>query len=57
MYIIGDTAHASSLHHGARAALCIEDAAVLAALFSNERVRVGVDIEAAFSAFNRSRQE
>ncbi|KAJ4128744.1 hypothetical protein NW765_013135 [Fusarium oxysporum] len=55
--IIGDAAHASSPHHGAGAALCIEDAAVLAALLSHERVRVGADIEAAFSAFDRSRRE
>ncbi|KAL7755319.1 hypothetical protein ACKLNR_015076 [Fusarium oxysporum f. sp. zingiberi] len=55
--IIGDAAHASSPHHGAGAALCIEDAAVLAALLSHERVSVGADIEAAFSAFDRSRRE
>ncbi|KAK2675057.1 hypothetical protein RAB80_010041 [Fusarium oxysporum f. sp. vasinfectum] len=55
--IIGDAAHASSPHHGAGAALCIEDAAVLAALLSHEKARVGADIEAVFSAFDRSRRE
>ncbi|KAI7762563.1 hypothetical protein LZL87_008909 [Fusarium oxysporum] len=55
--VIGDAAHASSPHHGAGAALCIEDAAMLASLLSPERVRAGPDIEAAFSAFDRYRRE
>ncbi|KAF5574547.1 salicylate hydroxylase [Fusarium pseudocircinatum] len=55
--IIGDAAHASSPHHGAGAGLCIEDAAVLASILAHDRVRVGSDIEAAFSAFDKSRRE
>ncbi|KAF5624806.1 salicylate 1-monooxygenase [Fusarium tjaetaba] len=55
--IIGDAAHASSPHHGAGAGLCIEDAAVLASILAHDRVRVGFDIEAAFSAFDISRRE
>ncbi|KAF5655272.1 salicylate hydroxylase [Fusarium circinatum] len=55
--IIGDAAHASSPHHGAGAGLCIEDAAVLASILAHDTVRAGADIEAAFSAFDRSRRE
>ncbi|PNP75980.1 hypothetical protein FNYG_10538 [Fusarium nygamai] len=55
--IIGDAAHASSPHNGAGAGLCIEDAAVLASILSHHRVRVGSNIEAAFSAFDKSRRE
>ncbi|KAF5553670.1 salicylate hydroxylase [Fusarium mexicanum] len=55
--IIGDAAHASSPHHGAGAGLCIEDAAVLASILAYDTVRAGADIEAAFSAFDRSRRE
>ncbi|KAH7239969.1 uncharacterized protein BKA55DRAFT_649846 [Fusarium redolens] len=55
--IIGDAAHASSPHHGAGAALCIEDAAVLASILSHDTVQVGADIKAAFVAFGRSRRE
>ncbi|KAF5250338.1 hypothetical protein FANTH_4438 [Fusarium anthophilum] len=55
--IIGDAAHASSPHHGAGAGLCIEDAAVLASILAHDTVRAGADIQAAFSAFDRSRRE
>ncbi|KAF5599518.1 salicylate 1-monooxygenase [Fusarium pseudoanthophilum] len=55
--IIGDAAHASSPHHGAGAGLCIEDAAVLASILSHDRVQVGADIEAAFSAFDKCRRQ
>ncbi|KAF5692406.1 salicylate 1-monooxygenase [Fusarium denticulatum] len=55
--IIGDAAHASTPHHGAGAGLCIEDAAVLASILAHDKVRVGSDIEAAFSAFDKSRRE
>ncbi|KAH6985222.1 salicylate hydroxylase 1 [Ilyonectria destructans] len=57
MCIIGDAAHASSPHHGAGAALCIEDAAVLASLLAHEKVRTGTDIKAALAAFDRSRRK
>jgi salicylate hydroxylase len=56
MCIIGDAAHASSPHHGAGAALCIEDAAVLASLLGHKMVRTGAGIKAAFVAFDRSRR-
>ncbi|EXM13247.1 FAD-binding domain [Fusarium oxysporum f. sp. vasinfectum] len=56
MSIIGDAAHASSPHHGAGAALCIEDAAVLASLLGHKMVRAGADVKTAFAAFDRSRR-
>ncbi|KAF5560694.1 salicylate 1-monooxygenase [Fusarium napiforme] len=55
--IIGDAAHASSPHHGAGAGLCTEDAAVLASMLARDRVQVGADIEAAFTAFDKSRRQ
>ncbi|CVL08607.1 related to salicylate 1-monooxygenase [Fusarium proliferatum] len=55
--IIGDAAHASSPHHGAGAGLCIEDSAVLACILAHDTVQRGADIEAAFSAFDRSPRE
>uniref|UniRef100_A0A0C4DI35 Salicylate hydroxylase homolog 1 n=1 Tax=Fusarium oxysporum (strain Fo5176) TaxID=660025 RepID=A0A0C4DI35_FUSOF len=56
MCIIGDAAHASSPHHGSGAALCIEDAAVLASLLGHKMVRTGADVKTAFAAFDRSRR-
>ena len=55
--IVGDAAHASSPHHGAGAALCIEDAAVLASLLAHEKVYAGTGIKAALAAFDKSRRE
>ncbi len=65
--VIGDAAHASTPHHGAGAGFCVEDAAVLAALLADERVRDaaaatgdggggGGGLEAAFAAFDAARR-
>jgi len=57
--LLGDAGHATSPHHGAGAGMCIEDAAIMAEIFADERVakngRKGV--EAAFEAYNRQRLE
>lgn len=56
--LVGDAAHASTPHHGAGAAMCIEDAAYLAELLG-ELVRRGegaASLPAAFAAFDASRR-
>lgn len=55
--IIGDASHATSPHHGAGAGMCIEDAAVMAELLADERVRTPTDVEAALTAFDANRRE
>ncbi|KAF4983785.1 hypothetical protein FZEAL_869 [Fusarium zealandicum] len=55
--ITGDAAHATTPHQGAGAGFCIEDAAVLASLLADEKVKTTSDIQAAFAAFDSSRRE
>ncbi|EWZ28654.1 hypothetical protein FOZG_17659 [Fusarium oxysporum Fo47] len=57
MCLIGDAAHASSPHHGAGAALCFEDAAVLASLLGHKMIRTGADVKTAFASFDMSRRD
>lgn len=52
--LIGDAAHATTPWQGAGAGLALEDAMVLAALFSN--ISQPEDINAAFKAFNALRR-
>jgi salicylate hydroxylase len=53
---VGDAAHATTPHHGAGAGFCIEDAAMLAGLLEDDRVREPKDLEAAFAAYDASRR-
>ena len=55
--IVGDASHATSPHHGAGAGFCIEDAAVMAELLADERVKTSAQIEAVFDAFDANRRE
>ncbi|KAF7591626.1 hypothetical protein BBP40_001265 [Aspergillus hancockii] len=55
--ISGDAAHATSPHHGAGAGFCIEDTAVLATLFEDERVSTHKDLEAVLATYDFSRLE
>ncbi|KAL2873683.1 hypothetical protein SGCOL_011166 [Colletotrichum sp. CLE4] len=55
--LLGDAAHASTPHQGAGAGICIEDAAVMASLLADEKVRDSAGVEAAFAAFDASRRE
>lgn len=58
--LLGDSAHATSPHHGAGAGICVEDAAVMAELLSSLSTR-GVSLKdgivPVFQAFDRSRRE
>ncbi|KAL1887205.1 hypothetical protein Sste5346_010359 [Sporothrix stenoceras] len=54
--LVGDAAHASTPHHGAGAAMCIEDVAVLAELLGDPSVTDTVGVQAAFAAFDSSRR-
>lgn len=54
--ITGDAAHATSPHHGAGAGLCIEDAAVLAELLSDEHVTSKAHLEPVFATFDDERR-
>ncbi|ERT00606.1 salicylate hydroxylase [Sporothrix schenckii 1099-18] len=54
--LVGDAAHASTPHHGAGAAMCIEDAAVLAELLGDASVRDATGLQAAFAAFDANRR-
>jgi salicylate hydroxylase len=53
----GDSAHATSPHHGAGAGAAIEDAAVLAELLSDEHVTCEDDLEVVFAAFDACRRK
>ncbi|KAK1455707.1 hypothetical protein CMEL01_04467 [Colletotrichum melonis] len=55
--LLGDAAHASTPHQGAGAGICVEDAAVMASLLADQKVRDSTAIEAAFAAFDASRRE
>ncbi|TDZ13462.1 FAD-dependent monooxygenase sorC [Colletotrichum spinosum] len=55
--LIGDAAHASTPHMGAGAGMCIEDAAVLAALLGHDGVQDGDDVAVAFATFDANRRE
>ncbi|KAK1636412.1 hypothetical protein BDP81DRAFT_489945 [Colletotrichum phormii] len=55
--LLGDAAHASTPHQGAGAGICIEDAAVMASLLADEKVRDSTGVVAAFAAFDASRRE
>jgi len=57
--LLGDAGHATSPHHGAGAGMCIEDAAVMAELLTDERIarNGGRGIEAAFKAYSDQRLE
>ncbi|KAK0668365.1 putative salicylate hydroxylase [Cercophora samala] len=58
--VIGDAAHASTPHHGSGAGFCMEDIAVLGALFEEAiaRQRLTVDaLEDVFAAFDNQRRE
>lgn len=55
--LIGDAAHATSPHHGAGAGFCIEDAAILADLLADKRVKTAKDLEAAFATFDEVRRD
>lgn len=54
---MGDSAHASTPHHGAGAGFCIEDVAVLSSLLGDDAVRSAQDLDAVFAAFDASRRE
>lgn len=56
---IGDAGHATSPHHGAGAGICIEDAAVMVELLTDQAVHDAgpKGIEAAFQAFSDNRKE
>jgi salicylate hydroxylase len=53
----GDSAHATSPHHGAGAGAAIEDSAVLSELLADERVTMPEDLEAVFATFDACRRE
>jgi salicylate hydroxylase len=55
--LVGDAAHATSPHHGAGAGMCIEDAAVLANILSDEKVTGYKEIEAALLVYDNARRE
>lgn len=55
--LVGDSAHASTPHHGAGAGFCIEDVAVLASLLADDAVRGPDDLEAVFAAYDAIRRE
>ncbi|WRT68430.1 uncharacterized protein IL334_005406 [Kwoniella shivajii] len=57
--VLGDAGHATSPHHGAGAGMCIEDAAVMAELLADDKVREKgqAGIEMAFKVFNKVRLE
>lgn len=57
LLILGDSAHATSPHHGAGAGMCIEDSAVLAELLASSRVRGPGDLAAVFEVFDAHRRE
>ncbi|KAI0128319.1 salicylate 1-monooxygenase sala [Xylariales sp. AK1849] len=54
--LLGDAAHATTPHHGAGAGFCIEDAAVMAAILADDRVKTARDLESVFAAFDASRR-
>lgn len=54
--LVGDAAHASTPHHGAGAAMCIEDVAVLAELLGDAGVTDTTGLRAAFAAFDACRR-
>ena len=54
--LLGDAAHATSPHHGAGAGMCIEDAAILAELLADGKVKTYEDVEAAFSVYDAVRK-
>ncbi|WVW85586.1 hypothetical protein I302_107624 [Kwoniella bestiolae CBS 10118] len=57
--LLGDSAHATSPHHGAGAGMCIEDVAIMAELLNDSKVKEnGVrGIEIAFKTFSEVRKE
>ncbi|EME77310.1 uncharacterized protein MYCFIDRAFT_72425 [Pseudocercospora fijiensis CIRAD86] len=55
--LVGDAAHATSPHHGAGAGFCIEDAAILADLLADKRVKTREHVEAVFAAFDDVRRD
>lgn len=54
--LVGDSAHASTPHHGAGAGFCIEDVAVLSFLLADDAVRDVKDLDAVFASFDASRR-
>lgn len=56
--LLGDSAHATSPHHGAGAGFCVEDAAILTILLEQPSVTgENRSIEAAFETFTAVRKE
>ncbi|KAM5344927.1 hypothetical protein ACJ41O_010789 [Fusarium nematophilum] len=55
--LVGDAAHATSPHHGSGAGFCVEDAAVLAHILSDEKVTSRADIKYALEVYNLMRRE
>ncbi|KAL1874888.1 hypothetical protein Daus18300_003429 [Diaporthe australafricana] len=55
--LLGEAAHGSSPHHEAGAGLCIEDAAVLAALLANTEVKGTKKLETVFAVYDAHRRE
>ncbi|KAH7121712.1 putative salicylate hydroxylase, partial [Dactylonectria macrodidyma] len=55
--LVGDAAHATSPHLGSGAGFCIEDAAVLAYLLSDEKVTSQADLKHALQVYNFMRRE
>ncbi|KAG6046632.1 hypothetical protein E4U39_001182 [Claviceps sp. Clav50 group G5] len=55
--LVGDAAHATSPHHGAGAGFCIEDAAVLAQLFANDKILDHRAVQVALAVYDACRRE
>ncbi|QIX00456.1 hypothetical protein AMS68_005973 [Peltaster fructicola] len=55
--IHGDSAHATTPHHGSGAGFCVEGSAIMAELLGNPRVKTAKDLEVVFKVYNAVRRQ